>query len=87
MPAHAIPQYLTNQTHSQNAGALRSHDTSSRHPRPFNYTASLRGCPPPFMTKSPITLGLTTPASIPLEPGEVVIVTYSSAPTAVADRK
>jgi single-strand DNA-binding protein len=22
VPAHAIPQYLTNQTHSQNAGAL-----------------------------------------------------------------
>ena len=26
MPAHAIPQYLTNQTHSQNAGALGTKD-------------------------------------------------------------
>jgi hypothetical protein len=24
VPAHAIPQYLTNQTHSQNAGALQA---------------------------------------------------------------
>jgi hypothetical protein len=29
VPAHAIPQYVTNQTHSQNAGALSTYQSRS----------------------------------------------------------
>lgn len=61
---------------------------------PWTYTAGptpevlhLRGGTVSLIVKNGVTLYTATPAAVPLEPGEAVTVTYSVAPTAVADRK
>lgn len=61
---------------------------------PWTYTAGatpeilyLRGGAVSDVSKNGQTLAVAAPAAVPLDPGEQVIVTYTAAPTAVADRK